>query len=199
MAPNEMAAHSSLGAIGKGNGPMLAAFVMLMLACTSFSGCIDVELARNIFVQDEQARLVYINKVYTYSYSFTTEILEPTTIEFSEVFDIPIKNDTTYLDTIVSVSIPALPDVGDEIGDIIENFSIERYVRVEIFNPLGEIMNSVRVNYTTVHPIQLARVSEPTYGNWKLKIEGQGIGITAIDLHDTFSVRLTAHEPKYEI
>lgn len=183
---------------GVGSRLILACSV-LILAGVSLSGCIDVELARDLFVQEAHERMVYVNKVYTYSYSFTTVMSEPSTVEFSEVFDISIKNDTTYLDTIVSVSIPALPDLGSEWQEILENFTMERYVKVEVFDPMGEKMRSILVNYTTVHPVQLARIPEPEYGNWKLKIEAQGIGISAIDLHDTFYVRMTAREPKYEV
>ncbi len=170
-----------------------------MMLVIGSSGCIDVELAKELLIQKEEARLVYVNRIYTYSYSFTSVVTEPTTLEFSEVFDIVIKNDTRYLDTIVSVSIPNLPDVGSEWQEILENYTIERFVIVEIFNPLGDKVNSVEINTTTVHPLQLERIPEPMTGPWRLKINAQGIGITAIDLHDSFSVKITAREPKYEV
>ena len=69
---------------------LMTACTLLMLMVTSFSGCIDVELAKELFVQEDQAAKVYVNKVYTFSYSFTTVIAEPETIEFAEVFDIPM-------------------------------------------------------------------------------------------------------------
>jgi len=170
--------------------------LVLSLVLASTPGCIDVELAKSLFIPKKKVVITYEAKVYTIKHIFVTRIADPSTLQYHNVTEIEVIPDTRYLDVVISASFPELPDFGnDTIRELIETYVPDRYLNVTIYNPNGTPVVAEFINQTTAHPLQLPRVGHPEIGKWKVRVSAQGVGVESMKIYDSFGVRITLSEP----
>jgi len=181
--------------------------VLLVLALVlGTSGCIDVNLAKDMLVKPKIVREVYEwSRLCTVSHNFTTNLSSPLSesrYTHTQGFDVKPKTMTLKISIKVNMfklnpgDIPQLPGpIGDIIRNLTENISeylrnAERHVDITLKGPDGLIILTKKYNESKD---ETERIEVPVAGTWSIKVDATGVGLSE-SYRDSFRVELTSLE-----
>jgi len=174
--------------------PLLAVLLTIAVVLPS-CGCLDIHLAKELFIPERTSTVEYHFRYYNISHTFVTVYNDLTTLEFENVTIVPAYNDSVYLDVVADVTIQPIPALGENLPLPINISDVDRYCIVEVYHPNGTVVMERTFNITTSQPFQFPRVKDPAVGEWKVRVKAAGIGNPAIDYNDAFKVEVKVYEP----
>lgn len=185
----------------------LALATILVMLFLSTTGCIDIYLARDLFVPQEDVVVVYEWQDYIFDHNFTSPLNNPLEL-YSEEFEIPVKPRTDLMRLDISIEMRSIREVWDSVPngtikealqDLVEQmleYADQRYIEITVSLPDGFELYNNRFNQTTT--VEIGPITSPGEGNWIIDVVGAGVGYESGDLeyHDAFAIKVVLREIK---
>ena len=172
------------------------ALCLSVILALSISGCIDVELARNVLVVETEPVMEYAWSNITATYTFDTSFMDPNTMVHENATKFTVKNGTEYIDINAWVRMDKLPA---NMDDMVEQYTqIRRHVNISVLDPDLNLMRFHEFN-TTESEYRLGKIDQPAEGEWTLLIRAEGISFDIGDFlryHDAYTIKLGRWEPR---
>jgi hypothetical protein len=168
---------------------VLAPFLLILM---SFSGCIQTQLFRDVFFEEDQGKTEWeVTQVLDMYYEFTGSAL---VIPYSDQQNFEVKDQALWL--IISVETDFHILYPNNVRDWL-NIDDEkpRFVKLIITDPDGTITIHTFENSVTVN---LDPILDPKPGLWRVRVEAEGRGFAFGDnkYYDEFSVTGRLNQPK---
>jgi hypothetical protein len=188
----------------------IALFVVVLLIFTTMAGCIDIHLFKDLLVPKEDKVIDYTTRRYIVMHKeFNSSIwpIDPENLIESYNEEIPVS--IIPLTESVLFDIDVQMESGEEIWEIINDSwpgdeppewlkdaveqlltaASQRYIEVTITSPEGVEWFHARFNDT--EGMDTDRIQSPSEGDWKVHVEGAGIGV---DLNDDLGIKFAYHD-----
>jgi len=189
----------------------MAPLVVTLLILVTTSGCIDLELTRNVFnIPDADVGPDYhVVTLLQLDYTFDTDINDigsSQSWKVNQEANVPIRPDTEWIRLGINVNMKAKPPftvpngTPEDIADWLEGIynDTPRYVTVKVLTPHDEVWATYTFNNTAT-PV-LPPIMHPDEGRWEIHVEAMGFGFQepflGLTLEDGYSVSVTSFEPK---
>ncbi len=166
--------------------------VACLFASVSLAGCIDINLAKDWLIHEQQGPVAYEMNEVSLNHTFTFNA-NNTDVSLLEHFSQELKVDVPYGSTLMQIdfdaSISYVPTIGDlDFGIYLE----DRYMALDIFTPNGVLWNNV--NYNQSNSITWP-INSPGNGTWTFSLEGSGTGSDFAGRHDYMSLTVRVNQP----
>jgi len=169
----------------------IGVMVILLFLTSTTCGCIDINLAKDLFFEEEEEVTFSIVDKATISHIFKTTS-DPRSRSFDSTEMGFVKPDTQYLKFDMTVTIDEIPL--ERLREFIEGTSDDnRFVSVIIRNPEDEIVHTE--TYTVTDTIESLVFYRPISGLWQIIVSAEGIGSDLLEYYDTFTIVFKAKEP----